>query len=75
MLLLSACATTVSKTTVEVYCPYLKEYAVEFNTQLIDELSTLPQDSTAIPTAVSDYIDLRDLIRACEIERNKINAN
>jgi hypothetical protein len=71
-LLLSACATTVSKTEIEVYCPFIKEYPAEFTTQLINELSTLPQDRTAITEVVSDYIDLREVIRACEVERKKI---
>lgn len=66
MTLLTACANTVYKTEVEVYCPSIKQYSMDFNHRLADELDALPEDSKAIDQAISNYIVLRDKIRACE---------
>ena len=69
--LLSGCASTVYKTELEVYCPPLKQYPQEFNEQLATEIESLPSDDTALVEALSDYIALRDKIRACIKERDK----
>ena len=66
MNLLIGCAKTVYKTEIEVYCPPIKTYTQEFNHRLADEIDGLPKDSTAIDEAISNYILLRDKIRACE---------
>lgn len=65
-MLLNACANTVYKTEVEVYCPSIKTYSMDFNHRLADELEALPSDSRAIDEAISNYIVLRDKIRACK---------
>jgi hypothetical protein len=39
---------------------------MDFNHRLADELDALPEDSKAIDQAISNYIVLRDKIRACE---------
>jgi hypothetical protein len=66
MMLLSGCANTVYKTEVEVYCPTIKIYPEDFNNRLADEIEDLPADSQAISEAISNYIVLRDKVRACE---------
>ena len=66
MTLLTACASTVYKTEVEVYCPSIKIYSEAFNNRLADEIEDLPADSQAISEAISNYIVLRDKVRACE---------
>ena len=66
MMLLSGCANTVYKTEVEVYCPIIKIYPEDFNNRLADEIEDLPADSQAISEAISNYIVLRDKVRACE---------
>ena len=71
-LLLTGCAQTVYKTNLEIYCPQIKQYDERFNTQLADELETLPATSTAIDEAVKNYIYLRDRIRRCNEEKDKI---
>jgi hypothetical protein len=70
--LLSGCASTVYKTQLEVYCPPLKEYSVEFGLDLADELERLPDNTSKIVSVISDYIALRDLIRACEANSKKL---
>lgn len=68
--LLSACATPVYKTKLEIYCPPLKEYTQEFNKKLASEVERLPSDAKTVE-ALSDYVALRDTIRACNSQRDK----
>jgi len=70
--LLSGCANTVYKTEVEVYCPSIKSYSEAFNNRLADEIEDLPADSEAIGEAISNYIVLRDKIRACEKQADEL---
>jgi hypothetical protein len=72
MTLLTGCAETVYKTRLEVYCPPLINYSDDFNNNLADELTELPEFYTAIPVVVIDYIKLRDDIRRCEEEKGKL---
>ena len=72
MTLLTACATTVYKTELEIYCPSIKIYPEEFNNRLADEIEDLPADSQAIGEAISNYIVLRDKIRACEKQADEL---
>ena len=69
---LTGCAETVYRTQLEVYCPPLAQYSSEWNTVLADEIEDLPQDSTHIPEAITDYARLRDRIRLCEKEKEKL---
>ena len=72
MILLQGCGTTVYKTQVEVYCPTLIEYPQEFSNGLADELEAIPDEETKKTTeAISDYVALRDEIRACIKQRDK----
>lgn len=71
-LLLSGCAGTVYRTKLDVYCPPIAQYSKEWNEELATELDTLPQDYTTIPMAITDYVKLRDRIRACETEKGKL---
>ena len=71
---LTGCVTTVYRTQLEVYCPSMAQYDDRFNNQLADEIDALPPDSRAIEEAMKNYIYLRDRIRRCEAERNKING-
>lgn len=50
----------------------MAEYSKEYNEKLAEELTELSQDSTAIETAVADYIHLRDRIRACKNEKDNL---
>jgi hypothetical protein len=70
--LLSGCASTVYKTQLEVYCPPLKEYPVEFGLDLAEELERLPEGSSRIVSVISDYIALREVIRKCEENAKKV---
>ena len=72
MSLLTGCVSTVYKTELEVYCPPIKQYSEAFNNRLADEIENLPQDSEAIEEAISNYIVLRDKLRACEEQAQKI---
>ena len=72
--LLTACEGTVYRTNLEVYCPPIKKYSEEFNEALAGELEALPQSYEAIPNTISDYAKLRDRIRACETERDKLDG-
>ena len=72
MMLLSGCANTVYKTEVEVYCPKIKIYNEDFNNRLADEIEDLPADSPAIEEAISNYIVLRDKIRACDKQAEEL---
>jgi hypothetical protein len=72
MVLLTGCAGTVYRTDLEVYCPPMKTYSDEYNAKLAGELDALPSASTAIDTAITDYVALRDRIRACKTERENL---
>ncbi len=52
----------------------MNNYSKEFNEALAGELEALPGTYEAIPDTVSDYAKLRDRIRACEIERDKLDG-
>jgi hypothetical protein len=69
---LSGCAETVYRTQLEIYCPSIKQYSEDFNNKLADELESLPSDSRAIEEAMGNYIYLRDRIRRCEEEKDKV---
>jgi hypothetical protein len=69
---LTGCAQTVYRTQLEIYCPQIKQYDDRFNAQLANELESLPAGATAIDEAVKNYIYLRDRIRRCEEEKDKI---
>ncbi len=69
---LSGCAATVYRTQLEIYCPSIKQYSEDFNNKLADELESLPSDSRAIEEAMRNYIYLRDRIRRCEEEKDKV---
>ena len=71
-LLLSGCGGTVYRTNLEIYCPPIEQYSSEFNQELADELDALDGDQTTIPTAIADYAELRDRIRACEKEKDNL---
>lgn len=72
MISLSGCAKTVYRTEVEVYCPPMVQYSPEWNNALADELDALPQGYASIPMAITDYAKLRDRIRTCEKEKEKL---
>lgn len=72
MTLLTGCAETVYRTKLEVYCPPLVTYSPEWNAELANELDALPDTSSAIPMAITDYAKLRDRIRRCNIEKDKL---
>lgn len=69
---LSGCAETVYRTQLEIYCPSIKQYSEDFNNKLADELEQLPSDSRAIEEAMGNYIYLRDRIRRCDEEKDKV---
>ena len=69
---LTGCAETVYRTQLEIYCPAIKQYSEDFNNKLADELESLPSDSRAIEEAMGNYIYLRDRIRRCEEEKDKV---
>ena len=71
LILLSGCGRTVFEPRLEVFCPSLKNYSTQFNEQLADEVQSLPA-GTATETALIDYIELRDRIRACTKARDQI---
>jgi hypothetical protein len=71
-LLLTGCAGTVYRTKLDVYCPPIAQYSAEWNEQLATELDTLPEDYSTIPMAITDYAKLRDRVRQCEIEKDKL---
>jgi len=72
MVLLTGCAGTVYRTDLEVYCPPMKTYSDEYNAKLAGELDALPSANIAIDTAITDYVALRDRIRACVSERENL---
>ena len=69
---LIGCAETVYRKQVEVYCPPLVSYSSEWNADLADELDSLSPNYSALPTAITDYAKLRDRIRLCETEKEKL---
>lgn len=75
MTLLSGCVKTVYETKLEVHCPLLKVYTKEHNQKLSDELQSMANKYPRTVTTISDYIALRDQIRACESARIKNEFN
>jgi hypothetical protein len=73
-ILLTGCGGAVYKTQIEIYCPPIVEYTKDFNGKLLNEIESLPETNPnpAIVTALSDYAALRDKVRACVKERDKI---
>jgi hypothetical protein len=71
LVLLTGCAGTVYRTKLEIYCPPMAQYSPEYNQKLADEIDSLPAESTALETAIADYVTLRDRIRACDEEKDK----
>jgi hypothetical protein len=69
---LTGCGTTVYRTNLEVYCPEIRQYTPEFYARLADEIDNLPADSTAVEEAIKNYTYLRDRVRRCNIEKEKI---
>lgn len=69
MLSLSACAETVFRTQLNIYCPPIVEYTPAFNERLAQEIEALPRDSIAIGQTISDYAAMRDRARACQKEQ------
>jgi hypothetical protein len=65
----------VYKTELEVYCPPLKQYTEAFNRQLSEEIVELKPSQEAIVTVISDYVALRDQIRACEKARDSVKRD
>lgn len=72
LVLLNACAETVYRTDLEIYCPPVKQYSEDFTEILAVELDVLHEDYEAIPEVVTDYILLRDRIRQCNAEKEKL---
>lgn len=68
---LTGCA-TVYRSNLEVYCPPIAQYDETFSNNLADELAKIPADYVHVDTALSDYVKLRDKIRLCVAEREKI---
>ena len=48
------------------------QYSPEWNNILADELSALPEGYAALPLAITDYVKLRDRIRTCDREKEKL---
>lgn len=69
---LTGCAETVFRADLQVYCPPLAQYSPEWNQALADELDALEDDYTSIPMAIADYAKLRDRIRTCEAQKEKL---
>jgi len=71
LVLLTGCAGTVYRTKLEIYCPPMADYSPEYAQKLADEVDNLPASSTALETALTDYVNLRDRIRTCQEEKDK----
>lgn len=69
---LTGCAETVYRTDLEIYCPPIENYSEDFNDTLAAELDVLNEEYEAIPEVVTDYILLRDRIRQCNAEKEKL---
>ena len=50
----------------------MQQYSPEWNQALADELDGLSDDYSSIPMAIADYAKLRDRIRICEKEKDKL---
>lgn len=50
----------------------MEQYTTEWNAALAAELEALDAGYTAIPTAIIHYAKLRDRIRACNEEKDKL---
>jgi|TARA_R110000782_G_scaffold52527_2_gene112531 hypothetical protein len=55
-----------------VYCPSIKDYSSDYNQRLAIEVEELPSKNSAIETAIQDYAALRDDIRVCRTEKDKL---
>ena len=71
LVLLTGCAGTVYRTKLEIYCPPLAQYSPEYNQKLADEIDSLPASSSALETAITEYVKLRDRVKACDAEKDK----
>lgn len=71
---LTGCAETVYRTDLEIYCPPIENYSEDFNEALAAELDVLDEAYEAIPEVVTDYILLRDRIRQCDAEKEKLDG-
>ena len=71
LVLLTGCAGTVYRTKLEIYCPPMAEYSHEYSQKLAEEIDSLPASATALETALIDYVNLRDRLRACDEEKDK----
>jgi hypothetical protein len=71
---LTGCAKTVYRTQLEIYCPQIKQYDEQFNQKLANEIDSLPPDFRAIEEAIGNYVYLRDRIRRCEAEKDRIDG-
>ena len=49
----------------------MAQYSPEYNQKLAEEIDNLPADSTALETAITDYVTLRDRIKTCDEEKDK----
>jgi hypothetical protein len=50
----------------------MEQYSPASNRALADELDALDEGYTTIPMVITDYAKLRDRIRTCEREKDKI---
>ena len=71
LILLTGCGGAVYRTKLEIYCPPMVVYSPEYNEKLAEEINSLPAESTALETAITDYVTLRDRIRACDEAKDK----
>ena len=71
LVLLTGCGGAVYRTKLEIYCPPMAEYSDEYNRKLAEEIDSLPATSTALETAITDYVTLRDRIRTCDAAKDK----
>lgn len=60
MLFLNACAAEKYN-----FCPPLKEYTPEEQYRMAEKIDSLPEGDIVIEW-ISDYIALRDMVRACQ---------
>jgi hypothetical protein len=50
----------------------MAKYSAQWNADLADEIDALPSETSAISQAITDYAKLRDRIRLCETEKEKL---
>ena len=62
--LLTGCATAGFETGGMAACPPVVEYSREFQARAAEELALLPNGS-ALVEMISDYVVMRDQVRAC----------